>query len=84
MNENNGVQYHLEPERLWTRLVKMEVENNLKKTMKLDCMQISLTSFYMQSKEIKKIGKEIKVFSANMVDDDKILNIKPKKKKLNQ
>ena len=46
--------------------------------MKLDFVQISSTGFYMQSKKVKKDGKKVKVFSTNMVDIFKILNVKPK------
>ena len=54
--KKNGVQYHPEPERLWIRLFKIEVENVFgKEPMKLDCMQISSAKFYMQSKKVKKM-----------------------------
>ena len=47
--KKNGVQYHPEPERLWIRSFRIKVENAFgKKPMKLDCMQISLSGFYMQ------------------------------------
>ena len=53
--KKNGVQYHPEPERLWIRFFRIKVENAFgKKSMKLDCMQISLSGFYMQSKRAKK------------------------------
>ena len=77
--KKNGVQYHPEPKRLWIRSFKIEVENVFgKKLMKLDCMQISSTGFYMQSKKVKKDGKKVKVFSSSMADIDKALNVKPK------
>ena len=45
--------------------------------MKLDCMQISLSKFYMQSKKARR-KPNLEMFSASMVDIDKILNVKPK------
>ena len=57
--KRNGVQYHFEPERLWIRFFKIEVENVFgKEPMKLDCMQISSAGFYMQSKKVKKMEKK--------------------------
>ena len=44
--------------------------------MKLDCMQISSTRFYMQSKKAKK--EKIIFFSTSMAYIDKILKMKPK------
>ena len=59
MDEEKGVQYHPELERLWIRSSKIKVENVFgKKPIKLDCMQISSTEFYMQSKKAKKDGKK--------------------------
>ena len=79
MNEKkNGVQYHPEPERLWIRSSKIEVENVFgKKPMKLDCMQISSSRFYMQSKRARK-EPNLEMFSASMADIDKALNVKPR------
>ena len=41
-------------------------------------MQISLLRFYMQTKKKTKKKPNLEIFSTNMVDIDKILNIKPK------
>ena len=78
MDKKNAVQYHPEPERLWIRFFKIKVENVFgKKPMKLDCMQISLSGFYMQSKKTKR-KPNLEMFSTSMADIDKILNVKPK------
>ena len=77
--KKNGVQYHLEPERLWIQSSGIKVENVFgKNPVKLDCMQISSTGFYMQSKKVKKEKKIVEIFSASMADIDKILKMKPK------
>ena len=76
MKKKNGIQYHLELERLWIRSSKMEIENTFKKKpKKLNCMQISSAKFYLQTRTTKS---KINMFSASMVDIDKILTVKPK------
>ena len=76
--KKNCVQYHPEPERLWIQFFKIKVKNVFgKELMKLDCMQISLTTFYMQSKKAER-NEKVKIFSASMVDIDKVLKMKSK------
>ena len=49
--EKNGVQYHPESERLWIWFFKIKIEYVFgKKTMKLDCIQISSSGFYISLK----------------------------------
>ena len=76
--EKNGVQYHPKPERLWIRSFKIKVENVFgKNPMKLDCMQISSSGFYMQSKRARR-ESNLEMFSASIADIDKALNVKPR------
>ena len=59
--EKTRVQYHPERERLWSRFFKIKVDIIFrKKPIKLDCMQIFLTRFYMQAKS--KINENKNVF----------------------
>ena len=76
--KKNGVQYHPEPERLWIRISNIKIENVFgKKPIKLNCMQISSSKFYMQSKKVKK-KPNLEIYSTDIAEINKILNVKPK------